>query len=318
MANLTPRENFVRFLTRQPVEWMPTSDDQLSFLPELIPDNVARGMVAQQTPHAGEWGGPDWFGVQWRFDPRAGGSMEIAPLLEDIEDWEERVTFPALSQLDWAGCAEANRDYLNTDKLKRTTIFTGFFERLISFVGFEDAAIALIDESQRETVLRLFDRLADFYIEEIRYMHRYFGVEWVELHDDWGAQHSTLFSVDTHAACIVPYVRKVVEGAHAEGVFVEMHSCGMIEPLIPNLIRTGVDTWRGQNINDKWKLVEQYGDRFLFGVELRPDAAVSDGEALQLARACRERYEGKRVWISLGRSFTPSQRAMVLTELHRK
>ena len=45
MAKLTPRENFLRFLRDEPTEWVPTSYDQLTILPSIIPDNVARGMV---------------------------------------------------------------------------------------------------------------------------------------------------------------------------------------------------------------------------------------------------------------------------------
>jgi len=317
MANLTPRENFIRFFNNQPTEWIPTSADQLSFNPEIIPDNVARAMVSQQTRYTGPVGGNDFFGVEWVFIPTVGGSMEKAPLLDSIDEWEDKVVFTDLSKLDWEGCARANSEYLKTDKMIRSTIFTGFFERLISFIGFEDAAVALVDEDQQEYVLRLFDKLADFYIEEIKYMHRYFGTEIVELHDDWGAQKAPFFSVDTHLECIIPYIRKVVEAAHAEGIFMEMHSCGIIMPLIPGLISTGIDTWRGQPLNDKLALVNTYGDRFKFGVEIREDGPVTDERLAEMVAAFKRDYTGKRVWISLGRTFTPAQRQFILDELNK-
>ena len=305
---LTPRENFLRFLRNEACEWTPTSMDQLAFRPDIVPDNICRGFVTQQQPFRGKYGGKDAFGCDWVFEDLVGGAIETGALFEDIEDWEDIVVFPDLDSWDWAGCAEENREYLQTDKLITSTIFTGFFERLISFIGFENSAMALVDEDQQPYVHRLFDRLADLYIDMLGRMKKYFNIELVDIHDDWGTQRSPMFSVETHTEMIAPYIRKVVEGAHAAGVYMEQHSCGMIEPLIPNLIDTGMDTWRGQNLCDKEKLVGLYGDRFKFGVELRPETPVDDESALALVEDAYERYRGKRIWLAImGRTFTPAQ-----------
>lgn len=301
---MTPRENFIRFLKKEPYEWTPTSLDQLYFRPTMIPDNIARAMVAEQAPYTGEYGGKDLFGVDWVYVPSVGGSMEVAPLFEDIEDWEKFVRIPDLDTLDWEGCAKANADYLKTDKIIYSTIFTGYFERLISFVGFENAAMALIDEDEQEIVRVLFDKLTDFYIDEIRRLKKYFNVEIVELHDDWGNQRSLMFSADTHREMIVPYIRRIVDAAHAEGVFIEQHSCGKIEALLPNMIESGVDTWRGQqNVVDKKMLVDTYGDQFRFGVEVRPDAGIAPETVMDYAKGIFSEYAGKDIWISLGRTL---------------
>ena len=308
---LTPRENFIRYLKNEPYEWVPSSFDQLRFLPSLIIDNVARGMVAQQNPvPEDQYGGLDSFGVKWVYEPAVRGSIDLEPLFDDpddLENWETLLKFPDLSKLDWEGCAKENAEYLKTDKIIMSTIFTGFFERLISFVGFENAAMALIDEDMEDAVRGLFDRLADFYIELGQYLHRYFNVEWIEVHDDWGTQNSTMFSVAIHEDMIAPYIKKVVDGFHAEGIFFEMHSCGKVETLMPNLIATGCDTWKGQQNNDKKMLVEKYGDQFHFAVEIRPAGPLSDEEVLPYAEPYLEAYKGTNVWFAMARNFTPNQ-----------
>ena len=82
----------------------------------------------------------------------------------------------------------------------------------------------------------------------------------------------------------------------------------MIEPLIPNLIDTGMDTWRCQNLCDKEKLVGLYGDKFKFGVELRPEGPVDDETALRLVEDAYTRYRGKRIWLAfMGRTLTKAQ-----------
>ena len=311
---LTPRENFKRFFRNEEYEWLPSNEDQRLFVPAVIPSNVARGMVRQQNPYPVEqYGGKDYFGVEWVYDAPNSGSMEVRPLLDDLEDleeWEEKIVFPDLDSYDWAGCAAENAEYLDTDKLISTTIFSGFFERLISFIGFEDAAIALIDEDYKEYVHALFDKLADFYIDLIARMNKHFGVEYFDFHDDWGTQRATIFSVKTYEEMIMPYIKKVADGAHAMGILMEQHSCGLIEDFIPGLIETGVDTWRGQAINDKKKLVEEYGDQFCFGVELRPRPGATNEEVREMAEKMKADYAGKKIWLFMGRGVTPEQKAI--------
>lgn len=314
---MTPRENFIAFLKGEPTEWIPTSSDQLRFMPEEICENVARAFVFQQEKCTKPYGGPDVFGIEWVFVPTVGGSMEVGHLTDDVEEWPNVLKFPNLDDIDWEGVARKNAQYLNTDKLICTTIFTGFFERLIAICGFENAALALIDEDQQECVHTLFDKLADLYIDMISRMHKYWGVEYVELHDDWGNQRAAMFSPDTHEEMIVPYIKKVVDAAHAMGVFMEMHSCGQIAALIPNLISTGIDTWRGQgNVVDKPALVAQYGDQFKFAVEIRPNGPISDEEAVQLANETKEQYADKKIWIALGRTLAPNQAKLILNALN--
>lgn len=317
MAKLTPRENWIRFLKGETPEWMPSDRDMVLFLPALLPENIARGKVVQQGAFdESTYGGKDWFGVDWVYDPTVRGSMEVAPLMDEVDEWEEKVVFPDLSKLDWEGCAAENRELLNGDKLVGTMLYTGFFERLISFVGFEKAAMALIDEEEQDTVKALFDKLADFYIEQVRYMKEYLHIEYVELHDDWGTQRGPMMSEDTLREMIVPYVRKFADGIHALGVYFEMHSCGMIEPLIPALIDSGADTWRGQDLNDKLALIRQYGDRFKFGVEIRTIRETSDEELLEIVRKFKEDYAGEQIWLMAGRGLSPAQAKLVYDEVY--
>lgn len=303
---MTPSENFRNFFLRKPYEWVPSSADMLKIAPAMIPDNVARAFVNQQHPYEGEFGGFDMFGIEWVYEPLARGSMDVNPPYEELEEWEEKLKWPDLNAFDWEGCARENEDYLKTDKIIFSVIYTGYFERLISFVGFENAALALIDEDQEDTVRKLFDKLTDFYIEYVEKMHSYFGLEYVTIHDDWGNQKSTMFSLETHLELIVPYITRFVSACHRMGVFVEMHSCGRIETMIPNLISTGMDTWMGQAINDKKKLVEEFGNQFMFAIDVRQEN-VSDEEAIAYMKELLDEYNGKRVWYCVGRSYKPSQ-----------
>ena len=163
-------------------------------------------------------GGADIFGVQWKYIDIAGGSMVEPgrPFLKEVSEWREKVRFPELDRWDWEKSAEENREFLNTDKLVTAWIFNGLFERLISFVDFEAAAVALIDEEQQDDVKALFQELADFYKRLIDKFVEYYHVDAIFFHDDWGSQRAPFFSLDTCREMIVPYMKQTVSYTHLD------------------------------------------------------------------------------------------------------
>lgn len=283
MTSISSAENLRRLLRGEAPAYMADRSAVKFFLPSLIEDNVARGMVIEAAPFdLSKAGGKDMFGVDWVFDPACGGSMEVGePPVEDLSRWEDFITFPDLDSYDWEGCAEANRDYLTHDGLTCVWVFTGLFERLISFVGMEDALVALIDEDEQEHVHRLFDRLCVFYAELFARFKRHFNCELIFFHDDWGTQNAPFFSLDTVREMLAPYLKRIVRSAHELGCWVEFHSCGKNEMLVPAMIEAGVDLWDGQELNDFELLHRRYPDFHFqpYAPTLAADATQAEIEA---------------------------------------
>ncbi len=316
---ITPRENMMAFLNNETPCWMPDNDLN-TINPSIIPDNVARGFVQEENPGS-ECGGPDMFGVPWKFDPVNGGSMVIHGhiTLEDVNDWKEVIHFPDVDTWDWAASAQRNRNYVAGDSPVWTTIFTGFFERLISFMDFASAATALIDEDQKDAVKELFDALADTYNKIIDHCVEAYNLAGVNFHDDWGSQRAPFFSKDTWLEMIAPYVKKVVDHCHEKNVIFELHSCGRTESMIDVISSIGIDMWRPQPMNDIKKMYEGYGDRIKLGIsspDFEPDVPIEVQE--QAARDMMEEFNlpGKYIYTS-NRSETDAFRA-ALYEASRK
>lgn len=267
---ISPRENWLRFLRGEKPQWMPVFSETQAIHPAIVPDYVARGAVLETlTVPQEQFGGPDMYGVPWVFEPNVGGSIEdlsVPPILTDLEDWPQVIHFPDVDSWDWAGAAARNQDFLSDEKLKTTTIFTGFFERLISFMGFEGAAMALVDEDYSQELSELLDGLADVIIRIIAKFKEYFDLDMVCIHDDWGAQRAPFFSLNTCRNVIVPHLKKVVDFCHEQGLFVELHSCGHNDALVPAMIEAGVDLWCGQPMCDKFALWDRYGDKLAIGL----------------------------------------------------
>ncbi len=305
---ITPRENYLRMFKGQKPLWMPAHTDNQYFGPNCLPDVIARGIAGSYNAdpvdldHAG---GPDMLGVEWVFVPEVNGAMPKPgfKLVPDMDHWEDYVTFPDVNSWDWAGSAERNKDFIHQGLATSFVIHNGLFERLISIMDMEDALMALIDDDQKPAVHRFFDRLCDLYEEIICNAKKWFDSDIIWFHDDWGSQINSLFSLDTCREMIVPYLKRVVDCAHQNGLYVELHSCGKNENLVPAMIEAGIDAWRGQPvINDKKMLFEKYGDKIILGIE--PTRLPADtGDMERLEKDCREfteRYAASgRVYCSM-------------------
>lgn len=263
---VSERKAVAKFYAGEPV-WQLLGVESQLFTPHIIPDFISRGFVNEIRPFNAdkEGGGPDMFGIDWVYVPIAGGSMEKegSHLMEDANNWEKTIVFPDIDAWDWAGCAQENNDiYLTEEHHNQAWIQTGWFERLISFMGFEDAAVAMIDEDQTEAVAELFLRLSEFYIDLIDHYVEYFNyIDSFQIHDDWGSQNAPFFSSDTAAELIVPAMRMVTDHLHEKGLFGELHSCGCIEKMVPNFIDAGWDSWMPQTCNDTDRIYREFGDK---------------------------------------------------------
>lgn len=286
---ITARENYLRFARREKPVFMAVDLDEVMLSPGIFPDAVARHFVVD---HEGitddSEGGKDMFGVDWVYIPAAGGSMVRPgnPKVKDIERWEKYITFPDIEKWDWEGSAKANKSLICREFATDIWIMNGMFERLISFLDFEDAAVALIDEEQKTAVHRLFDRLASLYEDMIGKIKKYYDVDLIYFHDDWGAQRAPFFSLEVCREMIVPYLKRVVDAAHRNGMYFNFHSCGKIETLVPAMIEAGVDIWCGQPMNDFKMMYDKYGRDITLGIYFLPPTAEAGTE--EVIKACED------------------------------
>lgn len=304
---ITPKENVRLAWKREGCLWFPQGADFATMGPRVIVDNVARAFVFDCGPLLTDEqkGGEDMFGVKWTYVPVVGGSMVQpgAPMLTDANDWPEVIKFPDISKLDWDDCAKVNARLNETVRSFSVTILNGLYERMISFMDFENAAMALIDEEQQDAVHALLDRLADMYIEIIGHLLEGFKLDGIVFHDDWGSQRAPFFSLDTCMEMIVPHMRKVSDFCHEKGLWFQLHCCGKNELLVPAMIAAGVDMWAPQRMNDVDMLREKYGDKIMLSVyapTLEKDASPEqiDAAAREIVDKYIEGFDEKPVFIS--------------------
>ncbi|MCQ2406255.1 MAG: methyltransferase [Oscillospiraceae bacterium] len=257
---VTPKENLTALLDEKRPYWMPDSRDTVSLHPDIYNDTLGRGSRKDIT---------DAFGVNWRYEPTVGGSISVSngsPLLEDVNDWKEKIKFPDIDSWDWEKAARDTK----IDPVFPTLIsfVNGFwFERLISFMDFMPAAMALIDEEQEDAIKELFAATTDFACRLVDKICTYWPqIAIIETHDDWGSQMAPFFSKEVAYELFVPYMKQFTDCVHAHGRYTCLHSCGHNAERIQCFIDGGFDMWSPQLMNDIGKLYDEYGDKIVLSV----------------------------------------------------
>ena len=292
---ITFKENYMNWIRGGKPMFAPMENHCFGFAPACVPDTIARHFVMEAAPQSDyPDAGKDMFGVDWVYEPGANGCMVVPghPKVPFIEDWADCIELPDVSSWDWEGAAKRN-EMMKTDVVaRRFWIFTGFFERLISWLDFENAAVALIDEDSEEDVHAALDAITKTYEEIVVRAKKYFDVDIMYVHDDWGSQMAPFFSYDVCEEMIVPYIKRLVDLSHSLGMPYDMHSCGHTgEILTPLMIKAGVDSWRPQPMNNTELMFDKWGDQIRLQVTIEPPRDTqTDQEVADDVLAFLDRY----------------------------
>ncbi len=282
---ITPRANYEALFDDKHPYWFADGMENISIHPSLYNNNLGRGRGADNV---------DAFGIKWTYEPTAGGSIVVGgnPLLEDANDWREVIKIPDIDQWDWETAAKENP----VDPLFPCyiSLVNGYwFERLISFMDFMPAAVALIDEEQTDAIKELFDALTDLACKVVDKVCEYWPmIDFIEVHDDWGAQKAPFFSREVADELFVPYMKRFCDRVHSWGRHTMLHSCGHNEDRVECYINAGFECWTPQTMNNIGKLYDEYGDKIVLGVwpEEKNIAEMSEEDQRAAARRFVDRF----------------------------
>lgn len=306
---ISVRENWKLLLEGKKPYWIPSTGwifvEQVQFRPRICPDNIANHQIFDggPSPNYDDFNKvmhSDWFDLDWEWEAAISGATVRPgnPKIKDINRWEEYVSIPKLDVLDWESNKEENREFLKIDKLRELGIQMSLWERLMCLMDVDKAAMALVDDDQKEGVHRFFDALCNFYDDYIGRMSDIYDMDCIYLHDDWAHQNGPFFSVETAREMLLPYMKRIVQSAHKRGLYFEHHCCGKAELLVPVMIEAGVDMWCGQPaINDQDMMAHKYKEEpIIFGVGNPPiPLDADDNELKKTASDWVERYKDCKV-----------------------
>lgn len=147
----------------------------------------------------------------------------------------------------------------------RAVFWFGFDVTHSWMMGTENTLIAMMEEPELvedifDTYLSrcetLFSRIWDagYHFDEIFW------------YDDMGYKGTTFFSPNMYRSMLQPYHKRAVDWAHNRGIYAQLHSCGDVMTLLPDIVATGVDALNPLEVKagmDAFKIKKEYGDRLV-------------------------------------------------------
>lgn len=165
---------------------------------------------------------------------------DIAGALHDAQTMEDLEKFPWISNddFDYSHIAE------QCDRYAGRAILYGngdVWQRPGLVRGMENFMVDMYENP--EFCHFLSRKYTDFYVEDYRRAFEKSGrrIDIFLIYSDLGTQRAPLISKDMLDEFVVPYLRRIADAIHEMGAKFFFHSCGMIEPFIPQLIDAGVD-----------------------------------------------------------------------------
>ena len=104
-------------------------------------------------------------------------------------------------------------------------------------------------------------------------------------YEDMGFKHRPFMSPDMYRDIIKPAHQKTIAHAHSLDLPVIMHSCGFIEPLLPDVVDAGIDCLQVIEVKagmDPLRIARNFGDRItLFGGMDARNLVANDRDAIR-------------------------------------
>lgn len=183
----------------------------------------------------------------------------------DAEAWEEakaRMDF-SMDRIPWDYLKQNYAKWRAEGRWIRAVFWFGFDVTHSWMMGTENMLIALIEEP--ELVEDMFDTYLKRSIEAFnRIWDAGYHFDEIFWYDDMGYKGTTFFSPNLYRNLLQPYHKKAVDWAHNHGIYAQLHSCGDIMTLLPDVVATGVDMLNPLEVKagmDCLKIKREYGDK---------------------------------------------------------
>ena len=202
----------------------------------------------------------------WR---HAGGVPEFLDFaITGPDEWAQAKARmkPSRDRIDWDALKQNYKRWREQGAWISAGFWFGFDVTHSWTVGTERLLMAMVTDP--DWVVDMFNTFLDVDIALFEMVWQE-GYHFDEIHwpDDMGYKQSQFFSQAMYRELLKPVHKRAADWAHAKGVKVQLHSCGYVEPLIPDLLEVGIDMLNPLEVKagmDPAVLKARYGDRMAF------------------------------------------------------
>jgi uroporphyrinogen decarboxylase len=187
--------------------------------------------------------------------------------VQDPDSWAEAKARmePDPSRVDWDRLRRNYRSWREQGAWIGAGFWYGFEVTYSHMVG---PALFLAMVEQPEWVIDMVNTYLDLCITMFEMVWEAgYHFDQVNTWNDMGFKGKQFMSVQMYGDLFKPADRRLAEWAHQRGLKVYYHSCGNINPLVPELIDAGVDLLEPMEVKagmDPLQLKADYGDQLAF------------------------------------------------------
>jgi len=277
---MLPRERVIAVIEHRTPDRMPIYGWVRANLEEKIAE--AFGSVEQfedryEFDFAHIFGGPGPYDGEQLNELRAerGGAVDPAMLLElDIRDPNGTTDYDAIrQQVDHHKMQRSRFVYVQTP---------GIFECLNGAFGIENHLmyLALHEAELHEVYGRQAQWNKQFAMNCLD-----LGVDMIHVSDDWGAQHSLMFSPDVWRKLMVPYHKVTCDAVRRRGAYLSLHSDGNVSQVLDGIVELGYQVLHPYQESagmDFQRYLKEYRDRFVVMGGLDIQTTLGFGDLVRL------------------------------------
>ena len=204
-----------------------------SFLYDSIPEPALGTMDAEGNYCFSE---RDAWGTLWEY--RKFGIVGH-PKAYPFKSWEEGVEKP-MPPVPESGDADGERKKIESERNDYCVIrgWISIFEKLHAIQPMEDVLMDLI--SEEDDFMDYLRRMVDYQKDVIRF-YIDSGADVIQFADDWGSQLGPIVSPNLFNEIYKPLYKEMFDLVHDAGKKVFFHCCGVIGPILDELMDLNID-----------------------------------------------------------------------------
>lgn len=198
--------------------------------------------------------------------------------IADRSDWLEKAKpflTPDRQRINWDGYRAAKAD---SAAHQRFFCWSGIpvFECMHPICGHENLLMGMALDP--EWILDMAEVYTELNIQLMEELFAEAGApDGIWFYEDMGFKGRPFMSPDMYRELIMPYHRRLIDFAHGRGLKVIMHSCGFVEPLLPDMVAAGIDCLEAIEVKagmDLLRIHRNFGERIALmgGIDVRPVA----------------------------------------------
>lgn len=187
--------------------------------------------------------------------------------IKDPASWQaakERMA-PGRDRIPWEHLKKHYKGWRERGRWVQAGLWFGFDVTHAWAVGTERLLMAMMD--QPEWCVDMFNHFLDVGIALLdQVWDEGYHFDCVAWPDDMGYKYNQFFSLRTYRELLKPVQQRAIDWIHSKGAVAHLHSCGNVNPFLPEFIEMGLDALNPLEVKagmDPVALKKEYGDRLV-------------------------------------------------------